>query len=410
MKNKSIIIAFLLTLLFCFTSQAITVNPTGVNINRTGATSVFLTFRDIDPDQQPVEAIWCGAINPDNSCVPGTIFGSLPLRSNLATPSRGGNNLTDIMTIPPSIARKAFQDAQRGNASQFFYVRRFVNIQTGASEFVAVTCRMAGGGARSPLALIDVRLHFKTDKPVLAVGQDETPPQFGADIQYTGAGRLTGRWEVVLPGDVQPSVRDLLTEATLPIEERVQQRQYTLIDRFDVFLPPTGKFYLPGPNPEKLPRGSSGLHVILLRIEATDDKDSQSNIGTGVVVAGGVAGFPMPVLRYYVGSESEAGKLTDQTENGIRLISPSMGTTLSKTDSLNFYWTSQAKSMVLKLDIESDDGPVFSALIDPGVSSYSAPPWLRDFSGKTLRWKIQSLGLEGDTIAETSWNTFEISQ
>ena len=45
-------------------------------------------------------------------------------------------SFTDIMTIPPSVVRRAYQDAESGQNSAFFYVRRFVHNVTGASEFV----------------------------------------------------------------------------------------------------------------------------------------------------------------------------------------------------------------------------------------------------------------------------------
>ncbi len=37
----------------------IKVNPTGVNVNTNGATTVFLSFGRL-VDQVPVEAFWCG--------------------------------------------------------------------------------------------------------------------------------------------------------------------------------------------------------------------------------------------------------------------------------------------------------------------------------------------------------------
>ncbi len=46
---------------------------------------------------------------------------------------------------------------------------------------------------------------------------------------------------------------------------------------------------------------------MLLRIEASDDKEGDSDLsavgaGSGVVHSGAVAGFPLPTLRYFVGS------------------------------------------------------------------------------------------------------------
>jgi hypothetical protein len=66
-----------------------------------------------------------------------------------------------------------------------------------------VTCRMAGGGARTPLALTDVRVGFLNEdgdfffEPIYAVAEGAELSAFGAKIKYNGAGRLTGRWKVV---------------------------------------------------------------------------------------------------------------------------------------------------------------------------------------------------------------------
>ena len=66
-------------------------------------------------------------------CDPDTVFGRLPARLDLATPS-GSSGLTDIMSIPASVARRAYQAALRGKASQFFYVRRFVSLVGGPTS------------------------------------------------------------------------------------------------------------------------------------------------------------------------------------------------------------------------------------------------------------------------------------
>src|SRR4026207_1772111 len=83
----------------------IRVNPTGVNVNMNGATTVFLTFGGLG-NHQPIEAIWCGELvsaAPDLGlkCDPNTIFGRLPIRLDQSTRS-GTGGFTDIMSFPPS--------------------------------------------------------------------------------------------------------------------------------------------------------------------------------------------------------------------------------------------------------------------------------------------------------------------
>ena len=188
-----------------------------------GATTVFLTFGGVT-GYIPGEAVWCGEVMDAAPAiglkpVPGTIFGTLLGRLNLSTFS-GDGGFTDIMSIPPSVSRRAYQAAAAGAHSTFFYVRHFISTTGEPDAYVPVTCELSGGGARSPFALTDVKLGFANQDVLPSVRQGNAPPPFSASIIYTGTGQLHGRWEIVRPGDIPPSEMDLLTEATLPLEQR----------------------------------------------------------------------------------------------------------------------------------------------------------------------------------------------
>jgi len=406
--NKSI---FSKLLVVCLSLSAVSahavtgVNPSGVNVRSSGTTTVFLTFQGMRAGQTLAEAFWCGevtatGVSNSNPCLPGTIFGQLPLRFDRSTRSgtKGASNLTDVMTIPASVSRRAFQQAANGGTANFFYVRRFTG--DGPDEFVTVTCRMAGGGARSPLALTEVRLYFDTaegDRPVYTLERDRTPPPLYADIRYNGSGRFKGRWEVVLPGDPEPTAADLLTEATLPIERRGLQRRYTQVGRFDVFLPPTGRIKLEGPDVARLPNRADGPYKVLLRVEATEDKEGSSNTIAGVVASGGVAGFPMPVLRYYVGS-AEGRQVS--TASAVRLNTASTVGGLT-----TFSWIDVTGASLYSLEVASSDGAVLSAVVDGTRASYTAPPWLQEkAAGKELRWRVTAMDRRGNAIARSDWS------
>ncbi|HLF24514.1 MAG TPA: hypothetical protein VI565_11380 [Burkholderiales bacterium] len=396
------------------------VNPTGVNVRTSGPSTAFLTFQNLDPNERAVEAFWCGqvvgatggSVSATNPCVAGTIFGRLPLRHDLSRTSSAGAfiNLTDIMTIPASVARRALQDAQSGAASDFFYVRRFSGGAAG-DRYVVVTCRMAGAaGARSPLALLDVRVAFGTergDAPVLFLARGTTAPRFSAKVAYNGSGALKGRWEVVLPGDIEPSVEDLLTEATLPIERRALQRRYTQLARFEIFLPPGGPATIPGPDPARVPVEADGPYKILLRIEASGDKEGDSNTLGGVVMSGGVAGFPMPVLRYYVGTSETLEALRREPTGEITLMLP-LADSRARAAALNFSWVDIAQAALYRLEIDADGTTVLTAIVAPGVSSYTAPPWLAQPAAKPLRWRVIALDADGETLARSRWRTLQL--
>lgn len=383
-------------------------SPTGTNVNSQAATTALITFGGLRA-QVPAEAVWCGEIIPAApdigfKCDPNTVFGALPIRYDQSRLSGSGTVFTDIMSIPPSVARRAYQAAARGQASAFFYVRRFVSTAGGRDEYVFVTCKLTGGGARAPFSLIDVRLGFATEDPVQPVERLASPPPLNAEIAYNGTGRLVGRWEVVLPGDDRPAGRDLLTEATLPPEERHLQRRYTQVERFNVFLPPVGHFTLPGPDPRKLPTTVDGLHEVLLRVEASDDKEADSDLaaagaGEGIVHAGAVAGFPMPVLRYFVGSVP-AGFVPGR----LALLAPGEAAALPASEPTVFSWSPDPSALLYRLEIaDAAQKEILSAVLQQGVTSYRAPSFLREKAPQKFLWRVVAIGPDGRVAGSSPW-------
>ncbi|HEX6574434.1 MAG TPA: hypothetical protein VF042_05635 [Gemmatimonadaceae bacterium] len=396
----------------------IKVNPTGVNVNTNGATTAFLTFGGLG-SFRPVEAEWCGELvsaapAAGLKCDPATVFGRLPVRFDQSRLS-GTSGFTDIMSIPPSVTRRAYQAAEAGAKSSFFYVRRFRNASTGQEQYVAVTCRLAGGGARVPFSLVDVSVKFNVETPILFIKPGETLPQLSARISYNGTGRLKGRWEIVYPGEEVPSERDLLTEATLPLEERGTQRRYAELGRFNVFLPPTGEYVLPGPDVSRIPSTTEGMYLVLLRIEASDDKEADSNIGsvgagTGVVHAGAVAGFPMPPLRYVVGAgSSELAETTASTQ--VRPLSPLADAAIASNAPLEFSWTEGgARVAFFRVEVRNHSGEdVLAAIVPRGTGIYRAPTWLLEKAGSSPRWRVVALDLLGREVSKSDWQKLSIT-
>jgi len=408
MKKTVLIISIIIGLQIATFAQ-IRVNPTGVNVNSQNPTTVFLTFGPIPNGYVPAEAIWCGELIPatfpaiGQQCRPGTIYGSLPARLNRSTAS-GNQGFTDIMGIPQSVVRRAYQNAQSGGDAGFFYVRRFVSQNGGPDQFISVTCRMGSGGARTPFALTNVEIKTPTTKkPILFINSGQKFPKIFADIKYNGTGRLKGRWEIVQPGEEAPTDRDLLTEATLPIEQRATQKRFRQISRFNHFLPPTGEFKLPLELPGRVPTLAEGQYLLLLRIEAVDDKESSSNltsvgVGNGVIRSGAVASFPMPILKFFV-----VGKDAKTSWADTSMIFPQREVPTDMTKPLVFSWKHLENAAAYRLEIlDMEDKTVLSAMLLAPTTNYQAPSWFwQKFASKNPSWQIVAMDGNGKELSKT---------
>lgn len=415
MKKILLILSFLLLSATGVGAQTIRVTPTSVTAYSQGATTVYLTFSGVI-DKRPADACWSGEIvsaAPDIGFRgdPATLFGCLPVRYDQSRLNATGV-YTDIMSIPPSVARKAYADAANGATATFFYVRRFVSTVGGPDEFVPITIRLSGNGASTPFSLTDVRLSWGVDKPVVLINAEQRLPGIKAEISYTGTGRLKGRWEIVKPGEELPSDLDLLTEATLPAELRAAQRRYTLLNRFNVFLPPTGKYVLQGPDWQRVPSHIEGLYLVLLRIEAVEDLAGNSRLGdigagTGVIPTGGVAGFQMPALRYYVGGSSGATAAA-----GPELLGPDDNAVLQPGRPLEFRWSQIEGASLYRIELlDVADSIVMSAIQLGGIGVYAAPSWLKDkLADGTLRWRVVALDQTGKQLGESTTRRLQLSK
>ncbi len=399
------------------------VNPTGVNVRSNAPNTVFITFQSLEPNERAIEALWCGTVQPgigagsvtsSDPCVPGTLFGRLPLNFDRSRPTQGigQKNFSDIMVIPASVVRRAVQEGIEGKNSDFFYVRHFTGGSTG-DKWVVVTCRLGAGGARTPLSLIDVKINFSgqvdpTQLFVLRSG--ERLPRFSAEIQVNGSGQLKGRWELVRPGDSEPEANDLLTEATLPLELRNTQKRYLTVSRFSQFVMPNGTVRIDGPDPSLLDTRIEGPYQVLLRIEATDDKEANSEIGGGQLVkTGGVAGFPMPTLKYFVGDVAAASALNPSRSGAaskvLDLMLPLTDAIVDPSRVVAFEWINTPGAANYRIEVESAGKTIITSTTVE--TRYTPPPsWLASRVQRSARWRVEALDRDGRVLAQSDIRQF----
>lgn len=457
---KKIIFTGLILIITANLSAQISVTPESVNVNWQDASSIPITFGPIPADYRPAGAIWCGELL-GQTCRTDTIYGSLPERNNRSqqrTLANGGDYLFDVMAIPASVTRRAYQTAQSGASARFFYVRRFVSNVGNPDIFVRVVCRMGGGGSRSPFTITSVRVHTPDEKPILFLKSGTNLPPIYYELNYNGTGTLRGRWEIVRPGEEKPSDFDLLPEAALPIDQRGMQKLYTEILRFDVFLPPSGRYLLPAP--ERIPNYVEGQYFLLLRLETSFDKETENELPVSNVIVtptptitptptpsptpvvsaasidefesaalssapssipqingtinyGGTAAFPLPFLRIQVGAFNDKlswiknGLISkNASQNSILNINPQnrFETIEGEKEILNNYsWYELKDTDVYLVEFVNEaEARLLAAYVNGNKFSYHLPKILRErFRNKRVYWRVNALRKNGKLIART---------
>jgi hypothetical protein len=117
------------------------------------------------------------------------------------------------------------------------------------------------------------------------------------------------------------------------------------------------------------------------------------------VHSGGLSGFALPFLRYFVGaSESQAAAL-------LTLISPADDATINSPQSPLFTWVENQPGSFVRLEvIDRNEKPLINSLLPVGTMSYSSPSWLREKAvDGNLRWRVVMFDQSGQQIAATPW-------
>ena len=181
-------------------------------------------------------------------------------------------------------------------------------------------------------------------------------------------------------------------------------RTASIFSRFQKFLSPTGSTIIPGPDPRLLPTLEKGLYRILLRIEASNDKEGNSDTLEGILNTGGVAGFPMPTLRYFVGEQGQFKEAKSYPP--VSLLLPHNNKLLS-SNKTNFTWADVQNTpeiVIYEIQFYETDGEnnlIASALIKPGESSYQPAKTLLKKLNKPFLWRVIALDNNGKTLSSS---------
>ena len=63
---------------------------------------------------------------------------------------------------------------------------------------------------------------------------------------------------------------------------------------------------------------------------------------------------------------------------------------------------------VYRIEIAGESTPIFAALVQSGVTSYTAPSWIRKHAGQPLRWRVVAFGASEAPELRSEWARFEL--
>jgi hypothetical protein len=124
---------------------------------------------------------------------------------------------------------------------------------------------------------------------------------------------------------------------------------------------------LKGPDPRLVGADAEGRYKILLRVEASWEREGDSDTIAGVVPSGGSAGFPMPVLTFFVGPpEAYASAQVVVTPGKLELLRPGTGTQVRAGTPVQFSWASLPGAAIYRLEVRGPPPPCSTPPSDRG--------------------------------------------
>jgi hypothetical protein len=374
-------------------------------VSSSGLSAVQIRYTLAGPDTA-LSGMFCSEVDPAMStngtsgvsptppCIPGSALGYANGSNFIAT----GNTGRESVQVPPGVTQLAYQRALQSGKADLFFVRQF------ASGVYAVQhLRLAGNAANRPFTLTRVELAFKeggSRQPVTFVARDGVVSPLAAFIDYQGAGLLKGRWEVVQPGDPEPTALDLTPESELTAMQRIQQKRYTEVGSFEQMTTAGSRLALEGPPPSRLPTAFNGRYLVLLRLESSRDNntaDANADNPEGVSLA-----YALPVLTYYVTEKGAISMSQGPIRQTMQALEPTAGSRINKGGVLRLRWKAQEGATLYRIEITDTRGELlFAARIKPAQTAYELPTKQLGLGQGELRWRVMALDTQGQVYASS---------
>ncbi len=95
------------------------------------------------------------------------------------------------------------------------------------------------------------------------------------------------------------------------------------------------------------------------------------------------------------------------TRGGVALVLPEDGAKFDTARRVQVSWIDAPNTALYRVEFSNDKEVVFSAMVKPGIAQYEAPPFLRERPEKSLRWRVLSLGRNGEIIGASNFRTLQ---
>ena len=258
--------------------------------------------------------VFCFTFSSVTGCNAGTVLGT-EIASKSTVPNGFVNGFDAVVTIPEVVLNRVQQRVRTNPTNALFFVvfqlipAAGVNLGNGANVpfFVQINFRFLGGssGAKAltitKIKLIATEPGYPEVRNTIIDEHNRDSGEFCLEIWYTGSGQVQGWWQLWTNSHPPLTDIDLMTEASLPENQRRLQRRFFQLKRIREYFGPSGYIKLTLPYSE-IPEDLKGQMLLFPRFLATWSRRSQlldtnALVGNRSVKAGLTFGGKIPTHR-----------------------------------------------------------------------------------------------------------------
>ena len=175
---------------------------------------------------------------------------------------------------------------------------------------------------------------------------------------------------------------------------------------------PNSSVRIDGPDPALLDTRVEGFYQVLLRIEATDDKEANSEIGNGALVKTGEGGLSDANAGNTLSAMWQRRKALvvakdEATARPLDLMLPLGDAAVDASRAVTFEWIEVARATSYRIEVESDGKLIITSTVQGHPLLAATGLFATRVQGGAL-WRVTALDASGRVVAQSAARRFAL--